>query len=248
MTIIERAQGLTQELNRLTNSQVSQTEADGFRTRDEELSTTADEVMIPARYIELFRAKGINCHIPVQRVNRLKATIDEMAAKYQANPRSILDPDTNWRFQTKTGIERIGREIREELLLRWHDYVEGLRPEIDQGLMIVLQNSPTFSSHTSRIRELNAILDDLSRQLPRNQQEVNQPEQFANELNNTVENLPGDIPEPVRDLFIAIHRGDATVKHLSEGALLWLRERNMLDSIAVSWKGDADRGAFKRTR
>ena len=236
MIIIERAQGLTQELNRLTNSQVSQTEAHGFRTRDEELSTIANEVMIPAQYIALFRAKGINFHIPVQRVNRLKASIDEMAAKYQANPRSILDPDTNWRFQTKTGVERVGREIREELLLRWHDYVEGLRPEIDQGLMMVLQNSPTFATHTSRIRELNAILNDLSRRLPRNQQEVNQPENIANELKNTVRNLPGDIPEPVRELFLAINRGDATVKYLTEGALLWLRERNMLDSIAVSWR------------
>ena len=235
-TLIERARDLTQDIRQMASSKVSAAEAEGFRTRDGELSNVANAIAGPAKFIELFRTKGIDVEISVQQVRRLKIAIDEMAAKYEADPLSILAADTSWRFSTKPALDRVSRDIREQLLVSWCKYVESLKPEIDQGLMIVLQSSPAYANHANKVREISSALDALAHRLPSTEDDFNKPEKLAVDLNLAIENLPDDIPEPVRALFLAINRRVATAGHLTDDALTWLREREMLDTIAVSWR------------
>lgn len=235
-TLIEQASDLTHDIRQMANSKVSAADADGFRTRAEELSNAADAIAVPAQFIELFSSKGIDLDIPVQQARRLKIAIDEMAAKYEADPQSILAANRNWRYSTKPALDRISRDIREQLLLGWRKYVESLKPEIDQGLMIVLQSSPAYAIHANKVREISSALDELAHRLPRTQDGFDEPEKLAADLNFAIENLPEDIPEPVRELFLAINRRVATAGHLTDDALTWLREREMLDTIEVSWR------------
>ena len=235
-TLIERVQGLTQEIRQMANAKVSETEADAFRTRDGELSDAANAIAVPAKFIELFGTKGLKVETPVQQARRLKSTIDEIAAKYDVDPLSIAATDTSWRFSTKPGLDRISRDVMEQLMLGWRKYVGNLKPEIDQGLIILLQNSSAYANHANKVREISSALDELAHRLPSTQDDFNKPEKLAADLNLAIENLPDDIPEPVRALFLAINSRVATAGHLTDDALTWLREKEMLDTIAVSWR------------
>ena len=234
--LFERVKNLSQQIQQLANSQVTEDESIGFRTRAEELSNPSAAIAVPTRRLELFRTKGIQVELSVQKARALKSTIDEMARQYDTEPRSILTPDANWRLITRTGLNQLAGLINEELSVGWRSYLSGIKPTIDQGLLIVLQSSPSYVNHANRVSELSSAFDTLANRLPTNQEEIDRPRELAAALRDAIENLPLDIPEPVRQLFVAISRRSATAGHLTDEALDWLRERDMLDTIVVSWR------------
>ena len=235
-TLIERIQQLSEKINLLSNSQVTEDEATAFRTRAEELSQLSNNILVPAKLVELFRARGIMVETPVTQSRQLKDTIDEKATQYHANPRSILTSDVNWRHVTRPRVAQLTERVDEELSVAWRNHVSKIKPTIDQGLMIVLRSSPAYAAHADQVHALSSGLDQLANRLPRNLEDINRPEALATALIRATENLPTDIPEPVRELFVAINRRTATAGHLTDEAIAWLREREMLDTIAVSWR------------
>ena len=236
--LVERIRDLSARIKSLAGSQVSEDEAGRFRVRAEELSDLSMDMSVPAGRLEGFAANQIHVEIPDSRARSLKRTIDEIAGKYDSDPSSILVPDATWRHSTKNSLATLTKEVSGELSVAWRNYVSGIKPTIDQGLMIVFRSSPAYADHANRVQQLGSALDQLAERLPGTQEEIDRPAELATTLLLAIENLPADIPEPVRELFLAINRRTATAGHLTDEALGWLREKNMLDKIQVLWRSD----------
>ena len=237
-TLVERIRDLSARIKSLAGSQVSDDEARRFRVRAEELSDLSMDMSVPAGRLEGFSANQIHVDIPDSRARSLKRTIDEIAGKYDSDPSSILVPDANWRHSTKNRLTTLTKEVSRELSIAWRNYVSGIKPTIDQGLIIVLRSSPAYADHARGVQELGWALDQLAERLPGTQEEIDRPAELVTALLLAIQNLPADIPEPVRELFWAINRRTATAEHLTDEALGWLREKNMLDEIQVLWRSD----------
>ena len=236
--LIEQIQKLSQKIKLLSDSQVTEQESKGFATRADELSKLSIALSVPTRRLEGFISNGIEGATSFSTARELKGAIDEMVKKYDSDPRSILTPDPNWRHDTKSRLEQLAGRLNDQLLVNWSKYVSDIKPTVDQGLMVVFRSSPTYANHANRINELSSALDQLANRLPRSQEEIDQPTNLASEMRRAIENLPDDIPEPVRELFMAITRRTATPRHLTDEAFAWLRDKEMLDAIQLSWKQD----------
>ncbi|MFC1900366.1 hypothetical protein ACFLYN_02115 [Chloroflexota bacterium] len=238
-TLIERINKLSGQIKSLADSQVTEEEANRLATRAEEFSEPSNALLVPARQFELLAAKGIQMNtlfleLSVE-VRALKSSIDAIKVKYDADPKSILVPDTNWRLNTRTRLTKSILSINDHLLTAWKNYALGLMPNIDQGLLLVLRSSPTHSAIASRVEQLTAELHRISERLPTSEDEINSPERIAENLHHAMANLPPDIPEPVRELFIAINQGTATAAHLTDEAVEWLGEKQLLHTLRVIW-------------
>jgi len=236
-TLVERLRDISAWIKSLAESQVSEDEARRFTARAGELSDLSMDMSVPAGRLEGFAANQIHVEIPDSRARSLKRTIDEMADKYDSDPLSILVPDASWRHFTKNSLASLTKEVSVALLIAWRNYVSGITPTIDQGLMIVFRSSPAYADHANRVQELGSALAQLAERLPGTQEDIDRPAALAAALLLAIENLP-DIPEPVRELFRAINRKTATAGHLTDEALGWLREKDMLDTIQVSWRAE----------
>ncbi len=237
-TLIERIRELSGQIRSLADSQVTEDEAKGFATRTEELSEPSNAIAVPAQRFELFTDKGIPIGKSFPEACRLKRTIDELAAKYDADPRSILAPDSNWRLATRNQLARLAERINPSLSEGWRSHVLSLKPVVDQGLLRVLRSSPAHAAHANRVEELNTEFNRLAERLPVTQEEVDRPERLSKELHRVLEDLPTDIPQPVRELFLAINQSTATAAHLTNEAVKWLREKELLHTLRISWGAD----------
>ena len=238
-TLIERMHELSVQIRLLADSQVTEGEAKRFATRADEFSDPSNAISIPARRFGLLMAKGVQMETSFLEVRvearGLKRTIDNIAAKYDTDRRSILAPDTNWRLSTRSQLTRLAEHVNEHLLAAWRKYVLQLKPNVDQGLLRVLRSSPAYATHANYVEQLNTELYRLAERLPESQEEVDSPERLAEDLRRTLEDLPTDIPQPVRELFMAINQGTATAADLTDEAVEWLREKQLLHTLHVSW-------------
>lgn len=234
-TLIERARESTDRIKALGDSQASQAEAALYSTRIQELSSAVTATSVPARMMELFAAKGIEVEMPSAQLLGLKQTIDDLAVKFESDPRSLLGPNPIWRLGTKNQLAALPERVNAHLLAAWRNHVSRLRPKIDQGILRVLQSHPTHRAQAGRIAELLTALTALAERLPMTPQELDGPTQLASEAQAAWQNLPQDFPGPVRDLFFAINAGTATAEHLTDETLAWLRGNDLLSSLRVAW-------------
>ena len=157
-----------------------------------------------------------------------------MLQDYAADRKSILEPSPEWRHATRNELGSIAKSGNQQLLLAWNNHVVGLKPPINAGLLRLLARSPAYQTQLRRIYELVTELDRLSGRLPSNPEELEKPALLAREVRGLVKELPEDIPEPVRLLFQSINEETATAVHLTEEAMQWLRENEMLSDLRVS--------------
>jgi len=235
-TLVERIQELSNRIRSLADSQVTEDEAKGFATRRQELTDLFDAIRVPARRVELLRSKGIHIETPSAEATALKRRIDELAARYESDPLSILEPDANWRYGTRNQLSKLATNVVPGLSDGWRSYVLKLKPIVDQGLLRVLESTPAHAAHANMVEDLDDELGRLADSLPTTQEEIDRPQQLSERLNRLLEDLPTDIPQPVRELFNAINQGTATAAQLTEEAVNWLRDSGLLDTLEVSWR------------
>ena len=235
-TLIERMDQLFENIQLLANSRVTQDQAQGFRTRAEELSALATTVMVPVKRAELLRQQPIDFQVPRTEARELKVVIDEMRASYEANPSSILNPDTTWRYSTRNRLQKLAEQINDNLTLAWREYIERTRPDVDQAPLHVLQNAPAYAAQAGRIRSLLSQFEELAKRLPVSSEEIGQPGQLAGELRRVTQDIPSEIPRPVRELFESINQRTANAAQLTEEVVQWLRVNNLLETLRISWR------------
>lgn len=234
-TLVERAHELSNQIRSLAGSQATEQEAKAFETRASELSEAASLVFVPARRMESFTAKGIIVEVLTAESSMLKHAVDDMTANYSAEPASILAPDPRWRLVTKSQFNELGKHVTDRLQEAWHAFVLAQLPAIDQGRRNIWRIFPAYQEQERLVEELFAEFDTAAKNLPTSQEELDRPEGLAAELNDIISDLPTELPEPVRDLFQAINQGTATAAHLTDEAVQWLGENELLQTLRISW-------------
>ena len=234
--LMNRMREISKSIKDLEGLKSTEDEAIGFRTRADELSHLAAQIWAPTERIELFRQHGIAVETPELHASQLRQKLETLLRDYRADRKSILEPNPEWRYTTKNGLESIAKNGNQQLLSSWNNHVVGLKPPINDGLLRLLARSPAYQTQLSRINELVTELDRLSGRLPSNPEELEKPALLAREVRGLVKELPEDIPEEVRLLFQSINEETATAVHLTEEAMQWLRENEMLSDLRLSWR------------
>ncbi len=234
--LIDRVREISKSIKGLEGLKATEDEAIGFRTRADELSNLATQIQAPVGRIELFRQNGIDVGMPDSQANQLRLKLEAILQGYAANKKSILEPSTEWRYNIKNGLESIAKHGNQQLLLAWTSHVVGLRPPINNGLLILFSRSPAYQSKLRRINELLTELDRLSDQIPSNLEGLTRPAILATEARALLAELPEEIPDEVRALFQSINENTATAAHLTDTAAEWLKENEMLSDLRISWR------------
>ena len=235
-SLIDRVRAISQSIRDLEGLQATETEAVGFRTRADDLSLFADKIQVPAERTKLFRQNGIGVQAPESQVRQLRLKLEEMLQGYVADRKTILEPSSEWKFETKNGLDSIASKTNQELRTAWTRYVTNLRPSVNPGLLLLFARSRAYQAQSQRIDVLFAELDSLINRLPSSQRDLESPASLAHEARRLAEELPRDIPEPVRQLFQSIDSGSATASHLTAEAMQWLKDNEMLSDLRVSWR------------
>lgn len=234
--MIERIDQLFLDLKFLSDSQASQAHVDGFRTRSEEFTNLSSEMMVPAKLVELFDQRGLNPNVPHIEARELGQFVDKLIAKHDAEPSSILQSDPNWKHSTKRRIQNLAKQINTGLMKTWRGHIERVIPDVNKGTLYLLYNLPAYEEKASQVRALLSQVKELSQHLPRSLEEIEQPELLANEVRLIEQDIPADIPDQVRALFITIDEGTANATQLSEDIIEWLRDNNLLKGLRISWR------------
>ena len=236
VTFFERARGLSSQIRSLAGSQVTEREAKAFETRAQELSEAASLVFFPARLTQLFMANEITGEGADADARMLKRSIDSMMAKYSGEPASILEADPQWRLLTKSQFAKLAERTTVRLQEAWCAFVLAQKPVIDQGRRNIWKIVPAHQEQALLVEQRLAEFDNIAQHLPTSLEDLDRPEQLAAELDEIVRDLPTDLPEPVRELFQAITQGTATAEHLTDEAVEWLREKQLLNTLRVMWR------------
>lgn len=237
-TIVERIRGLSNQITSLAGSQATEQEAEAFETRAQELSDAANLVNVPARRIELFTAKGITIKPLAAESAKLKRAVEDIATKYGTEPANLLIADPRWRFVTKSQFAELSKLATDHLQEAWQTFVLTKRPTIDQGRINIWKIFPAYQERAHLVEERLTEFDNITQHLPTSREDLERPEQLAAELDETLRDLPTEIPEPVRELFQAIDQGTATAIHLTDEALKWLRENDLLQTLRITWRSN----------
>jgi len=237
-TLVERVQELSNQITSLAGSQATEQEARAFETRAQELSEAANLVYVPARRIELFTVKGITIKPLAAKSAILKRAVNDMAAKYVTEPANLLRTDPQWRLVTKSQFAELSQLATDNLREAWQTFVSAKRPAIDQSRRNIWKIFPAYQERARLVEERLADFDYIAQHLPTSREDIDRPEQLAAELDETLRALPTELPEPVRELFQAIDQGTATVAHLTDEAIKWLRENDLLQTLRITWRSD----------
>ena len=235
-SLIDRIRAISHNIKDLEGLQATETEATGFRTRADDLSQFADTIQATAERTELFRQNGIHVEAPEFQTSQLRQKLDEMLRGYVEDRKSILESSNEWRYDTKTGLDSVTSKTNQELQMAWIRYVSNLKPSVNPGLLRLFSRSRVYQAQSQRIDDLLGELDNLKNRLPSSQRELESPALLAEEARHLAEELPHDIPEPVRCLFQSINEQTATAGHLTDEAMQWLKENEMLSDLRVSWR------------
>ena len=234
--LIDRVRETSKSIKDIEGHKATEDEVIGFRTRAEELSQLAVQLQVPMKQTELFRQRNIAVETPQSHASQLRPKLEAMLQDYAANRKSILEASPEWRHTTKNGLESLAKKANAQLLSAWTNHIVGLKPPINSGMLRLLARSPAYQAQSHRIDQLVAELDRLSHRLPTSLEELESPTLLASEVRDLVEELPEDIPEAVHLLFRSINEGTATASLLTEKAMEWLRENDMLADLRVIWR------------
>ena len=235
-SLIDRIRTISRDIRDLEGLQATEIEAKGYRTRADDLSQLADKIQVPAERTRLFRQRGIEVAAQEYQARQLRLKLDEILQGYMADRKSILESSSEWRFDTKNNLESFASKANQELRRAWITYVTFLKPPINPALLRLLGRFRAYQDRSQKIDELFAELDNQKDRLPSSQQDLERPALLAEEARRLAEELPNDIPEPVRQLFQSVNDQTATVGHLTEEAMQWLKENEMLSDLRVSWR------------
>ena len=148
----------------------------------------------------------------------MRLNLEEMQQEYAADRKSIITPKPEWRHETRDRLVAVARTSNQRLQASWDKHVDDAKPPINSGLLLMLSRSPAYQARLRTVTEQIEEFDRLRGRLPSNIDEAKRPAILAERLRSLLNQLPDDIPEPVRELFQSINSGSATAAHLTDDA------------------------------
>ena len=115
----------------------------------------------------------------------------------------------------------------------WSEYITLLTPKIDH--LKPFLNLSRCAAEIRKISGLQSELKELEDSLPIEEETVRKAEEKSREIHERVAKLDfGDVPLEVKRFIERVNSlGGATLADLTEEVLVWLREKNLLESFRI---------------
>ena len=234
--LIGQMREISRKIKDLEGLRATESDAEGFKTRADELSNLSGQIREPVRRIQLFRQSGIPVEASYVQGNQLRLDLEEMQQEYATDRKSIITPKPEWRHETRNRLVAVARRSNERLQASWDKHVADAKPPINSGLLRMLARLPAYQTQLRTITERIDEFDRLPSRLPSSINDAKRPAILAERLRALLNELPDDIPDPVRELFQSINAESATAAQLTDDARAWLLEHGMLSDLRVSWR------------
>ena len=230
--IVERADALRVEIERLPVLREAAKNSEAVATRAGQLGELASTLQIQAERLRLFRDRGLKPFIPPERPAELLTTTREHRARFEEDRTAIArDPsDSGFKWRYHDDLVRLRGSIERALGSTWNDHLDSLVPnDLDERLEL-LGRVPALRQRVAQAREIQGRLEAARTTIPGSAGEFDEVEAIAGTLNENLESLR-EIPEDVREFLLAASSGGAPLGALTSAVRAWLEEHGFVESL-----------------
>ena len=234
MTLLEQVHTLKSQISQGADARASEVDLNWLRTRNEQLTPIAENLLAILKSTSVLRANGLNVFIDGEEIRELRTSIDVIRGKFDDDSVALLTstskPDPRIQ-RLKALTDHLANNIKEA----WQTFCDGISDPVDSGLMQILRNDPSQSDVISQVNDLRANLTRLREIVPIDQETFERPVQLANELRHLINTRPS-LPDEVKRLIESIEEGSASLSDITPEIHEWLENNNLLTHLGISWK------------
>ena len=165
----------------------------------------------------------------------LQKTLPELRDKLVSKPDKVMQ-QSGW-AKADTALKGAADALEESLDAIWEAHLQAIAPKLDDWLPFF--QGGRFGSEITKIESLHKELDALAQSLPGDDEVLKRAEEKSREIHRLVKKLDfGDIPPEVKKFIEQVaNSGGVSLGELNDKVLVWLREKNLLQSFRVNMGG-----------
>lgn len=165
----------------------------------------------------------------------LQKTLPNLRDKLVSKPDKVMQ-ESGW---AKADIALKGATVALEKSLAeiWETHLQAIAPKLDDWLPFF--QGGRFGIEIAKIESLHKELDALAQNLPGDDEVVKRAKEKSSEIHRLVKKLNfGDIPPEVKKFIEQVaNSGGVSLGELNDKVLVWLRDKNLLQSFRVNMGG-----------
>ena len=165
----------------------------------------------------------------------LQKTLPDLRDKLVSKPDKVMQ-QSGW-AKADTTLKGAADALEESLDAIWEAHLQAIAPKLDDWLPFF--QGGRFGSEITKIESLHKELDALAQNLPGDDEVLKRAEEKSREIHRLVKKLDfGDIPPEVKKFIEQVaNSGGVSLGELNDKVLVWLREKNLLQSFRVNMGG-----------
>lgn len=232
MTLLQRANKLADELEKLETLKELAQDVTLFGTRATELEQGVQIFSDLARRVKIFRNRNIHCPLNIDLAN-LCQSLDKIVTNYQSNPKTIKPNPESLRTFWKPLKDYPG-QLRQDLQTAWQNYTRRILPIIDKELLEIFEHLPSTKSQVSTIRQLQQQAYTLSLSLPTSEHDIDELERMVASIKTQWQGLQTtDIPASVLTFLKEVRSGGASLQLFTDEVRQWLVDQQLTHAFCI---------------
>jgi Rad3-related DNA helicase len=230
--ITDRAKQLIELIEEKNKLYKYANQLDSFKTRQQQIEKAVSDILPFANTLRVFRQKNIlDCDL-VQKVEKFLYSVNLILEKFKESPEWIVDSQNFDGNILERSIRAITKELNEQLIQAWENYLAEKMPSTNQEMLNVLVKIEAFRPNVQRIRDLNAQIQ--RQKLPQNYEEFEHIERLIDQLREHWLTLSSDdFPETVLHFLKATVDFGAPLNLLTTEVRDWLDCHGISDSLRI---------------
>ncbi len=230
--ITDRAKQLIELSEEKLNLRNYADQIESFKTRQQQIEKAVSDILPFANTLRVFRQKNIiDCDL-VQKIEKLLYSVKLKLEKFKESPEWIVDSQNFDGNILERSIKGITKELNEQLIQAWENYLAEKMPSTNQEMLNVLVKIEAFRPNVQKIRDSNAQIQ--RQKLPQNYEEFEYIEQLIDQLREHWLTLSSDdFPETVLHFLKATVDFGAPLNLLTTEVREWLDSHGISDSLRI---------------
>lgn len=238
MTLLKRAQDLSNIVSELDGLQKRAKQAQLFERRANELETPSVELQQLEPSIHVLQELQIRAQtIESQTVAAVGGRINDLRTRYLLDKNVMIDPfpKENIRYVLYAALEQLPDKALDALLKAWGEWSRKQLPSVDDDVLMLLERIEALRTPVLNIRRLLADAEGICSVLPKDRESVVRLTALGDTMRDTWHNLTGDgVPLTVLAfLRKAITAEGAKLQDLTQEVLGWMSEHGLSNSLRV---------------
>ena len=165
----------------------------------------------------------------------LQKTLPNLRDKLVSKPDKVMQ-ESGW-AKADTALKGATVALEKSLAEIWETHLQAIAPKLDDWLPFF--QGGRFGSEIAKIESLHKELNALAQNLPGDDDVVKRAKEKSSEIHRLVKKLDfGDIPPEVKKFIEQVaNSGGVSLGELNDKVLVWLRDKNLLQSFRVNMGG-----------